>query len=231
MSKGAKGLSLFIVAKEPLRGHDFEMHAARRRQARRQGRRDARLPRHALLHAATSRTSSCRPTNLVGGEGGLGKGFYLQMGGFAAGRLQTGGRACGLAQAALEKTVRVRRSTACSSARPIVEYQLTQYMLGRMAAQLAAARAITYAAARAMDEDERKAAPLAAQAKLLACDIAVAITQDGAAAARRLGLRRGVPDQPLRRRCAGAADLRGREADPRAQGRRAEPARGVASEA
>ena len=33
--------------------------------------------------------------NLVGGESGLGKGFYLQMGGFAAGRLQTGGRATG----------------------------------------------------------------------------------------------------------------------------------------
>jgi (2S)-methylsuccinyl-CoA dehydrogenase len=30
-----------------------------------------------------------------------------------------------------------------------------------------------------MDEDERKAAPLAAQAKLLACDIAVEVTQAG----------------------------------------------------
>jgi (2S)-methylsuccinyl-CoA dehydrogenase len=59
------------------------------------------------------------------------------------------------------------------------EYQLTQYKLGWMATQLAAARAITYAAAAAMDEDERKAAPYAAQAKLLACDVAVAVTQDG----------------------------------------------------
>ena len=30
-----------------------------------------------------------------------------------------------------------------------------------------------------MDEDERKAAPLAAQAKLLACDVAVEVTQQG----------------------------------------------------
>ena len=44
------------------------------------------------------------PENLVGGEASEGRGFYLQMAGFAAGRLQTGGRACGLAQAALEKT-------------------------------------------------------------------------------------------------------------------------------
>ena len=60
-----------------------------------------------------------------------------------------------------------------------------------------------------------------------ACDVAVEVTPARPAPARRLGLRRGVPDQPLRRRRAGAADLRGREADPRAQGRRAQPAVGV----
>jgi (2S)-methylsuccinyl-CoA dehydrogenase len=116
--------------------------------------------------------------NLVGGEKGLGKGFYLQMAGFAAGRLQTGGRGCGLAQAALEETAkyvvdRVQFQQAIS------EFQLTQYTLGRMAAKLAGARAITYAAAAAFDEDERAAAPLAAQAKLLACDVAVDVCMQG----------------------------------------------------
>jgi (2S)-methylsuccinyl-CoA dehydrogenase len=115
--------------------------------------------------------------NLVGGEAGLGKGFYLQMGGFAAGRLQTGGRACGLAQAALEKACEYVLDRV-QFGKATVEYGLTQFLIGKMAAKLAAARAITYAAALAMDEDERKAGPLAAQAKLLACDIAVAITQD-----------------------------------------------------
>ena len=115
--------------------------------------------------------------NLVGGEAGLGKGFYLQMGGFAAGRLQTGGRACGVAQAALEKACEYVLDRV-QFGKPTVEYGLTQFLIGKMAAKLAAARAITYAAALAMDEDERKAAPLAAQAKLLACDIAVSITQD-----------------------------------------------------
>ena len=116
--------------------------------------------------------------NLVGGEAGLGKGFYLQMGGFAAGRLQTGGRACGLAQAALEETAKYVAGRN-QFGRPIASYQLTEYTLGRMAAKLLAARAITYAAATAMDADERKAAPLAAQAKLLACDIAVDVAQQG----------------------------------------------------
>jgi (2S)-methylsuccinyl-CoA dehydrogenase len=116
--------------------------------------------------------------NLVGGAEGEGRGFYLQMAGFAAGRLQTGGRACGLAQGALEETAKYVVDRI-QFGRPISDYQLTQYTLGRMAVRLLAARAITYAAAEAMDADERKAAPLAAQAKLLACDIAVEVTQAG----------------------------------------------------
>jgi (2S)-methylsuccinyl-CoA dehydrogenase len=116
--------------------------------------------------------------NLVGEEAGIGRGFYLQMGGFAAGRLQTGGRACGLAQAALEKTAEYVVDRAQFGS-PLASFALTQFTLGRMAARIAAARAITYAAAAAMDDDERAAAPLAAQAKLLACDVAVDVTQQG----------------------------------------------------
>ncbi len=60
-----------------------------------------------------------------------------------------------------------------------VDYPLTQFKLGRMAARLAAARAITYAAAEAMDKGRSDATLLAAQAKLLASDIAVEICQEG----------------------------------------------------
>ena len=116
--------------------------------------------------------------NLVGETGGEGRGFYLQMAGFGAGRLQTGGRACGVGQAALEKTAEYV-SQRTQFKRAILDFQLTQYHLGRMAVKLSAARAITYAAALAMDEDERRAAPLAAQAKLFACDAAVQIAQTG----------------------------------------------------
>jgi (2S)-methylsuccinyl-CoA dehydrogenase len=121
----------------------------------------------------------CVPAeNLIGEDGGMGRGFYLQMGGFAAGRLQTGGRACGVAQAALERAAEYAQDRK-QFGRPLIDFQLTQYKLGNMATDLAAARAITYAAAAAMDEDERAAAPFAAQAKLLACDVAVAVTQEG----------------------------------------------------
>ena len=40
--------------------------------------------------------------NLVGGEEGIGQGFYLQMAGFENGRLQTAARAVGVMQAAYE---------------------------------------------------------------------------------------------------------------------------------
>jgi (2S)-methylsuccinyl-CoA dehydrogenase len=116
--------------------------------------------------------------NLVGGVEAEGRGFYLQMGGFTAGRLQTSGRACGLTQAALEETTKYVVDRKQFN-QPLSEFQLTRYTLGRMAAKLAGARAITYAAALAMDEGERAAAPLAAQAKLLACDVAVETTQQG----------------------------------------------------
>ncbi|MHA7836654.1 MAG: acyl-CoA dehydrogenase family protein, partial [bacterium] len=176
-SKGAKGLSLFIVPKEPTREHSFECKQPG--GGRLVGKADA-TPGYRGMHSYTLNFERyfVPAENLVGGEEGEGRGFYLQMAGFAAGRLQTGGRACGLAQAALEETARyvVDRK---QFEQPISEFQLTQYTLGRMAAKLAGARAITYKAARAFDEDERAAAPLAAQAKLLACDVAVDVTQQG----------------------------------------------------
>jgi (2S)-methylsuccinyl-CoA dehydrogenase len=176
-AKGAKGLSLFIVPKDSFDGHAFE--STQPDGGRMVGKADA-TPGYRGMHSFTLMLENyfVPSENLVGGDAGLGKGFYLQMAGFAAGRLQTGGRACGLAQAALEKTAEYVVDRV-QFRKPISEYQLTQFKLGRMAARLAAARAITYAAARAMDADERTAAPLAAQAKLLACDIAVEVALDG----------------------------------------------------
>ncbi len=176
-AKGARGLSLFIVPKDAFDGHSFEMKQPG--GGRIAGKADA-TPGYRGMHSYTLNFESYAvpAQNLVGEDAGLGRGFYLQMAGFAAGRLQTGGRACGLAQAALEKTAEYVVDRV-KFGRSIAEYQLTQYTLGRMAAMLAASRAITYAAANAMDEDARRAAPLAAQAKLLACDMAVVLTQDG----------------------------------------------------
>jgi (2S)-methylsuccinyl-CoA dehydrogenase len=175
-ASGARGLSLFIVEKDCFSGHEFEM----------------RQPDGGTIHGKADHTPGYRgmhsytlgfenyfvpSENLIGAEAGKGKGFYLQMAGFAAGRLQTGGRATGVAQAALEKTatyVRERRQFG----RAIGDFQLTQWKLGQMAVDIAAARQLTYAAARIMDESE-SATLEAAMAKLFASDVAQRVTQEG----------------------------------------------------
>ncbi len=174
---GARGLSLFIVPKERAYGHEFAFEQPG--GGRISGKADA-TPGYRGMHSFTLHFENyfVPADHLVGGEEGRGRGFYLQMAGFAAGRLQTGGRACGLAQAALEETIKQVRGRT-QFGQPISEFQLTQFTIGRMKALLAASRAITYRAALAMDEDPRAAAPLAAQAKLVACDAAVEITQAG----------------------------------------------------
>ena len=62
--------------------------------------------------------------------------------------------------------------------KPIGDFQLTQYKLGRMATHLAAARQLTYASARKMDENESIVLE-PSMAKLFACDVAVWVTQEG----------------------------------------------------
>ncbi len=176
-AKGAKGLSLFIVPKERDRGHAFEQ--AQPGGGKMSGKADATLG-YRGMHSFTLQLENyfVPADHLVGEADGIGRGFYLQMAGFAMGRLQTGGRATGLAQAALEKSVEYVRDRV-QFGKATVDYPLTQFKLGRMAARLAAARAITYAAAEAMDEGRSDATLLAAQAKLLASDIAVEICQEG----------------------------------------------------
>jgi len=174
---GARGLSLLIVPKDPDTSHSFETVQAG--GGRVVGKADA-TPGYRGMHSFTLNFENyfVPAENLVGGESGEGRGFYLQMAGFGAGRLQTSGRACGVAQAALEETAKyvVDRK---QFDQPLADFQLTQYTLGRMATKLAGARAISYRAAREFDDDERRANTIASQAKLLACDVAVEVTQQG----------------------------------------------------
>jgi (2S)-methylsuccinyl-CoA dehydrogenase len=173
---GAKGLSLFIVPKDAFPGHAFEMRQPSGGLLT--GKADA-TPGYRGMHSYTLMFDNyfVPGENLIGEAGGLGKGFYLQMAGFAAGRLQTGGRSTGLAQAALQRTCEYANDRK-QFGKPIGQYGLTQYKLGRMATHIAASRQLTYAAARAMDEDETIALE-PAMAKLFSSDVAVWVTQEG----------------------------------------------------
>jgi len=174
--KGARGLSLFIVEKDPFPGHAFEM--CQPTGGMLTGKADP-TPGYRGMHSYTLSFENyfVPAENLVGESGGLNKGFYLQMSGFAAGRLQTGGRATGLAQAGLERTAEYANDRK-QFGEPIGNFQLTQYKIGRMATHIMAARQLTYAAALAMDKDESIALE-AAMAKLFSSDVAVWTTQEG----------------------------------------------------
>ena len=170
-SKGNRGVSLFIVPKDTYDGHEFRHEQPEGGVI--EGTANP-TPGYRGMHSFTLAIDNywVPDENLVGGEAGLNRAFALQMGGFAAGRLQTGGRAAGVAQAALEKACQyvVQRKQFGLA---LSEYQLTQFRIGEMSARISAARQLTYAAARDFDSRGMEA-PMA---KLLACDVAVAVTQ------------------------------------------------------
>jgi len=90
---------------------------------------------------------------LVGGEEGLGRGFYLQMQGFENGRLQTAARAIGVMQAAYE-SARDYAANRVVFGSPIADYQLTQVKLARMAILIQATRQFSFEVARLMSKGE-----------------------------------------------------------------------------
>lgn len=175
-ASGSKGLTLFIVPKDPFYGRQWEM--VQPEGGRIVGTANP-TPGYRGMHSFTLAIDDywVPAENVVGEEAGVGRGFALQMTGFAAGRLQTGGRACGVAQAAIERAADYVAGRV-QFGRPIAEYTLTQHRVGTLWAQLAAARALTYAAAAEIERPGDRGLG-AAMAKLLACDVAVTLTQAG----------------------------------------------------
>ena len=89
--------------------------------------------------------------NLIGGEAGRGKGFYLQMAGFAGGRIQTAARANGVMQAAMEAGCRYALERKVFG-KEIAAYQLSKWKIARMAMITQASRQYSLYAAQLMDQ-------------------------------------------------------------------------------
>ncbi len=87
--------------------------------------------------------------DLVGGDEGLGRGFYFQMAGFENGRLQTTARAVGVMQAAYEEALAYAQNRVVFG-EPIIDYELTRVKLGTMAAIIQCARQFSLEVAREM---------------------------------------------------------------------------------
>jgi (2S)-methylsuccinyl-CoA dehydrogenase len=160
-SKGHRGLSIFLVEKPPADGHGFAFtqdpgEAGRPADSggRMEGRAIDTLGYRGMHSYEVSLENWFVPeANLVGGEEGLGKGFYLQMQGFENGRLQTAARAVGLMQAAYEAAAEYAANRVVFGA-PIAEYELTQVKLARMAVLIQASRQFAYEVARLMSKGE-----------------------------------------------------------------------------
>jgi len=160
-SKAHRGLSLFLVEKPQAEGHGFlftQEPGADGRPADSSGRMEGRaidtLGYRGMHSYEVAFESWFVPdANLIGGEGGLGKGFYLQMQGFENGRLQTAARAVGVMQAAYEAALEYARNRKVFGS-PIVDYQLTQVKLARMAVLIQATRQFSFEVARLMSKGE-----------------------------------------------------------------------------
>lgn len=151
-SKGHRGLSLFIVPKERGDGHGFRL--AQRPVGERVGVMEGRPIDTIGYRGMHSYELALQDwwvpaENLVGGESGLGNGFYLQMAGFENGRLQTAARALGVMQAAYEAALEYAQQRRVFDAN-LIEYQLIQAKLGRMAMLIQAGRQFAYHVARLM---------------------------------------------------------------------------------
>ena len=149
-SKAHQGLSLFIVEKE--RGESSGFELSQPGGGRMEGRPIDTIGYRGMHSYEVAFDSWLVPAeNQVGGEAGLGRGFYLQMEGFENGRLQTAARAVGVMQAAYEAAAAYAANRVAFGA-PIGEYELTKVKLARMAVLIQASRQFAYAVARMMAE-------------------------------------------------------------------------------
>lgn len=90
--------------------------------------------------------------NLLGGEEG--RGFYQVLGSLEVGRINVAARGVGLAQAALDDSVRYAQEREAFG-HPIAEFELIQKKLAWMATKIEAARLLTHQAATLKQENRR----------------------------------------------------------------------------
>ena len=169
-----RGLSLFVVEKDAVPGHSFALDQPGGGKV--EGRAIDTLGYRGMHSYEVSFSDWFVPAeNLVGGEAGLGKGFYLQMEGFENGRLQTAARAVGLMQAAFEAGLAYARERQVFG-KPVIDYQLSRMKLARMAALIAAGRQFSYDVARRMGRGEGTLA--ASMVKAYVCRSAEWVTRE-----------------------------------------------------
>jgi butyryl-CoA dehydrogenase len=181
-TRGARGATAFIVEKGTP-GFGF-------------GKKEDKLG----IRASATRElvfEDCRipKENILGREG---LGFFVVMKTFDISRPGVAAQALGIAEGALELAVLYSRQRK-QFGKPISSFQGIQFMLADMATQIEAARALVYAAARAVDARHPNMAALSAMAKLFASDTAMRVTVDAVQVYGGYGYMKEYPVEKLMR--------------------------------
>lgn len=108
--------------------------------------------------------------------GNVGEGFKMAMSVLDSGRIEIAALALGIAQAALEESVKYSKERV-QFGRPIAKFQAIQWKLADMATQIQAARLLIYHAAYLKDQGQNYTKE-AAMAKLFASDVANKVTNE-----------------------------------------------------
>jgi alkylation response protein AidB-like acyl-CoA dehydrogenase len=133
--------------------------------------------------------------NLLGTEG---EGFGIGMRTFDESRTVIAAQAVGLAQGALDFAVDYAKNRTQFGA-PIAKLEGIEFLLAEMAAQVEAARYLTYKAASLVGKGGRELSYLAAAAKLVASDAAMRVTTDAVQVAGGYGYMKDFPVERMMR--------------------------------
>lgn len=172
--KGHKGLSILLVEKPSTEEHAFDV--VQEGGGRMTGKAIATIGYRGMHSYDMAYEDFFVPdANLLGEEGGRGKGFYMTMAGMTGGRIQTAARACGVMAAAIDAALQYAGDRKVFG-KALGDYQLTRSRLAIMAARYRACRALAYEVAELMDAGQGQMQ--ASLVKLIACRSAEIVTRD-----------------------------------------------------
>jgi alkylation response protein AidB-like acyl-CoA dehydrogenase len=113
---------------------------------------------------------------ILGGENGLGRGFYQMMDGIEVGRVNVAARACGISIRAFELAIAYAQQRS-TFGQPLYRHQAIAFKLAEMATKIEAAHGMMVSAARLKDSGQRNDV-VAGMAKLLASEYCAEVVQD-----------------------------------------------------
>jgi butyryl-CoA dehydrogenase len=181
--KGARGASCFIIEKDTP-GFTF-------------GKKETKMGIHASVTRELIFDGARVPKeNLLGKEG---SGFLVAMKTFDISRPGVGAQALGIAEGALEETLKYAHHRH-QFGQSILGFQGLQWMLADMATQIEAAKALIYSLAHRIDHgDTKDIGHLSAMCKVFASDVAMKVTTDAVQIFGGYGFMRDYPVEKMMR--------------------------------